>query len=340
MAVAQLDVLEPVVLVGRRAQALGEQGPRVEAQRQLAALGGEDDPLGADDVAQVEPDQALERLGAEEVLASVELEPARAVDEVDERRLAVAPASGDPARHPVAVIGLRRRRAGPRGRLAPPRSRPGPSKSCGKGSTPASRRRSSFSRRSREQMRLGALSVRLWLLGVAHHCVGEPICLAVSRAGRAQADSILVILSLRFGPRGTSTVTTSPRLWPTSALPIGDSFESLLSAGSASAEPTIWNFFESPDFWSLTWTRTPTETTSVLTWFSSTTVARLQPLLELSDPLLEQRLLVLGVVVLGVLHDVAELARLLDPLGNLAPLRGGQVLELLAELLQTLLGDQ
>ena len=65
-----------------------------------------------------------------------------------------------------------------------------------------------------------------------------------------------------------------------------------------------------------------------------------QPLLELGDPLLEHRLLVLGVVVLGVLRDVAELARLLDPLGDLAALVGGQVLELLAELLETLLGDQ
>ena len=53
-----------------------------------------------------------------------------------------------------------------------------------------------------------------------------------------------------------------------------------------------------------------------------------QPLLELGDPLLEQGLLVLGVVVLGVLRDVAELARLLDPLGDLATLDGGQVLEL------------
>ena len=63
-------------------------------------------------------------------------------------------------------------------------------------------------------------------------------------------------------------------------------------------------------------------------------------LLEMGDPLLEQRLLVLGVVVLGVLHDVAELASVLDPLGDLATLHGRHVLELLAELLQTLLGDE
>src|SRR5581483_5448676 len=63
-------------------------------------------------------------------------------------------------------------------------------------------------------------------------------------------------------------------------------------------------------------------------------------LLELRDALLEQGLLVLGVVVLGVLHDVAELARLLDARGNLAALGGRQVSELLAELLEPFLSDQ
>ena len=149
-----------------------------------------------------------------------------------------------------------------------------------------------------------------------------------------------MIFSFFFGPRGTSTVTTSPRLWPTSALPIGDSLESLSSVGSASAEPTIWNFCESPDFWSLTWTLTPTETDVGVDVLLVDHGRAPQPLLELRDPLLEHRLLVLGVVVLGVLGDVAELARLLDPLGDLAPLHGRQVLELLLELLEPLRGDQ
>jgi hypothetical protein len=38
--------------------------------------------------------------------------------------------------------------------------------------------------------------------------------------------------------------------------------------------------------------------------------------------MLEHRLLVLGVVVLGVLRDVAEFARNLDPLGNIPSLLG------------------
>ena len=128
-----------------------------------------------------------------------------------------------------------------------------------------------------------------------------------------------MILSFFFGPRGTSTVTTSLRLWPISALPIGDSLESLCSSGLASVEPTIWNFCESPVFWSLTWTIEPNLTSSVPSVLLVDHGGAAQPLFELGDPPLEQRLLVLGVVVLGVLGDVAELARLLDPLRDLAP---------------------
>ena len=54
--------------------------------------------------------------------------------------------------------------------------------------------------------------------------------------------SIFVILSLRWGPRGTGTDTTSLRLRPSSALPTGDSFDSFISLGLASAEPTILYF--------------------------------------------------------------------------------------------------
>src|SRR5436190_8664238 len=56
-------------------------------------------------------------------------------------------------------------------------------------------------------------------------------------------------------------------------------------------------------------------------------------LLELRDPMLEQRLLVLGVVVLGVFGDVAELTRDPDTVGDLAALVVRQVLDLLLELL-------
>src|SRR5829696_7285248 len=61
--------------------------------------------------------------------------------------------------------------------------------------------------------------------------------------------------------------------------------------------------------------------------------------LELRDPRLEHRLLVLGVVVLGVLGDVAELARLLDALRDLAAAGDGEVLDLLLELLESFGGE-
>ena len=65
-----------------------------------------------------------------------------------------------------------------------------------------------------------------------------------------------------------------------------------------------------------------------------------QLVLQRGDAGLEHRLLVLGVVVLGVLRDVPELPRLLDAIRNLAALVALQVLELLLELLESLWGDQ
>src|SRR5207342_176509 len=59
-------------------------------------------------------------------------------------------------------------------------------------------------------------------------------------------------------------------------------------------------------------------------------------LLEPRDAMLEQRLLVLGVVVLGVLGDVAELARLADAVGDLATLGRLEFLDLLLQLLVAL----
>ena len=129
------------------------------------------------------------------------------------------------------------------------------------------------------------------------------------------------------------------RLWPISARPTGDSLESLLSAGLASAEPTIVNFCDLPVFSSLTWTTEPTWTASVEMSLGVDDLRRAQALLELRDALLEHHLLVLGVVVLGVLRDVAELARLLDALGDLAPAGGLQMLELVLELLEPFRGE-
>ena len=77
----------------------------------------------------------------------------------------------------------------------------------------------------------------------------------------------------------------------------------------------------------------PTETTLVSTSLRVDHARVEQALLELRDLVLEHRLLVLGVVVLRVLRDLAELARDPDPVGDFPTLVGSQDLELLRQLL-------
>src|SRR5687767_3008521 len=66
---------------------------------------------------------------------------------------------------------------------------------------------------------------------------------------------------------------------------------------------------------------------------------RQEALLELGDPMLEHRLLVLGVVVLRVLGDVAELPGDPDAVGHLPPLVAAEVVDLLLQLLVSLFGE-
>ena len=73
----------------------------------------------------------------------------------------------------------------------------------------------------------------------------------------------------------------------------------------------------------------PTETSPDLISFFVTTRALLRRSSSMRDAGLEMGLLVLRRVVLGVLRDVAELARLADPLRDLAALVVRQVLDLL-----------
>ena len=67
VAEARLDVGEPVELVGRRAQALGQHGEVLDAQRQLAAARAEGRAVDADEVAEVEVQERRHALGAEDV---------------------------------------------------------------------------------------------------------------------------------------------------------------------------------------------------------------------------------------------------------------------------------
>src|SRR5215218_6594010 len=106
-AEAGLGVLQTVELVGRRPQALRQQAPVVDRERELAAATGRHRrALGADDVAEVEVDQQLVGLLAEHVLARVQLDLAAAVADVEEAGLAVAAAGDDPAGDAVPRVGL------------------------------------------------------------------------------------------------------------------------------------------------------------------------------------------------------------------------------------------
>ena len=134
-----------------------------------------------------------------------------------------------------------------------------------------------------------------------------PRCAAIAPS---QAVSIFVILSFFFGPRGTSTVTTSLRFLPTRALPIGDSLNHGAEADLVGAERLLVDHGGAAQFF-----------------------------FQLRDPALEQRLFVLGVVVFGVLGDVAEFARLLDPRRDLAAFGRREELDFLFQILQPLWGD-
>ena len=101
--VAELDVGEAVPLLGERAQALRQHVPLAHAQAELAAAAHEHLAVGRDHVAEVGVGEGGVRLLPELVERGVELEAPGPVGQVEEHRLAVAPAGGDPARQPPAA---------------------------------------------------------------------------------------------------------------------------------------------------------------------------------------------------------------------------------------------
>ena len=106
LAVAQLDVGEAVERVGKRLGVAREHLERLGQQRRLAAAGAAGMPGDADDVAEEDVDLARLRRLADH------LDPARAVDDVEEDELAhVAPRhrpAGDPADRVGRLPGLER----------------------------------------------------------------------------------------------------------------------------------------------------------------------------------------------------------------------------------------
>ena len=141
----------------------------------------------------------------------------------------------------------------------------------------------------------------------------------------------------RRSPRGVGTLTVSPCFAPLSACASGDSNESLPSDGFASNAGTSTNTSSRPDASSFTFTRLPSATTSG--GGGAVLHVRAQQLLpQRGDARLEVRLLVLGVVVLGVLLEVAPLARGLDAVGDLASALRLEPLDFLLERSEALGG--
>ena len=106
VAVAGARVAEAVVLVRRRAQRLGEQRALDHRERELAALGDVHAAVDADDVADVEVEDAVVGLLAERVHAHDDLDRAGQVAQVEERRLAVPAARDQPPGDLVAQLGV------------------------------------------------------------------------------------------------------------------------------------------------------------------------------------------------------------------------------------------
>ena len=106
LAVAHLDVLEAVPLLGRRPQGLSEDGVATGLDGGLAGAGAEEGAGHAHEVAQVdEIDEGVVVVVAQDVLAEVGLYLAGAVAQVDEGALAHDPHGSHPAGHADLLAG-------------------------------------------------------------------------------------------------------------------------------------------------------------------------------------------------------------------------------------------
>ena len=170
--------------------------------------------------------------------------------------------------------------------------------------------------------------------------VGEAVGKVVEPAALAHAGTLMLTILSLSTPAGTLTSTVSPFLRPISARPTGDSFERRPGrrVGLGRADDAVRRVALAVEV--LDRDLQPDVDGAGVRLGRIDDARRAQALLELRDLLLEHHLLVLRVVELGVLADVAELARDADAVGDLAPLVGRQVLQLLLQLLVALLSEQ
>jgi hypothetical protein len=108
LAVAQLDVLQSVPLLGQRAGGFGQDVERLGQDGQLAGLGDEGRSAHADEVAAFDPAEKVVADLAHHVLLDVGLQLATAVAQLDEGGLAEAAVGDDAAADREPVLGQRR----------------------------------------------------------------------------------------------------------------------------------------------------------------------------------------------------------------------------------------
>ena len=173
-------------------------------------------------------------------------------------------------------------------------------------------------------------------------------CPAASRSRsprRRPALGVLALVDQLSGPRrcasprGVSISIGLPTLALSRARPIGDSAERRPSARLASVEPTRVQVLTSPLASSSTSAVRPKAKVSAFV-VDLDHDRGAQPLAQSLDLGLEMGLVLLGDVVLGVLLEVAFLARDLDPRRHLRPRRPFELLDFLAQGLDALLGDR
>ena len=104
LAVARLDVRQPMPFLGQRQETLGQELERGGPDRQLVGLGAEDAPLHADEVAEVEKLEDREIAFGQRVLADVDLDLRLPVGDDEEVGLAEAADRQDPAGGPRARL--------------------------------------------------------------------------------------------------------------------------------------------------------------------------------------------------------------------------------------------
>ena len=194
-AIAGLDVAQPVVLVGRRAQRLGEDLKAIDAQRQLAAAAAQRRAVDADQIAEVERAQPREgsspstSMRACSWILPVRSTRSRNAALPEPRRAAIRPATRWASSVSSPSPGARRRRGSPRS--APCR---GTSRGTPRGLPPSAAAPSRGARRSARSGRAGRGSS--WCVGLAR-CRSQ-------RRDYLRPTSIFVIFSLRAGRAGPS----------------------------------------------------------------------------------------------------------------------------------------